>query len=180
MAGSKDRLLWPDLPGRVRRLIGRLAGGPVVAAVSCEGGYSPGLAARLQLADRRRVFVKAIDTALWPSQARTYRDEARVSAALQALPLAPRYLGGHDDGRWVILLFECIGGAEPARPWRPAELGRAVAAASELARVPAPAGLPRDHGRLGGWAAVAADRPLVAGLADCAPWPGPGSFRPWP
>jgi len=172
MAASKDRPRWNDLPGPVRARIARLAGGPVVAAANCEGGFSPGLAARLHLADGRRVFVKAMDCAAFPFQADIYRDEARVAAVLPAGVPAPAFLGCDDDGGWVILAFECVDGAEPVRPWREPDLARVIEAAREMAAA-APAGpiaLPDRPLRLGGWARLAADDSRLARLAACAPW----------
>jgi hypothetical protein len=169
MSRSKNRPRWAELPGHVQARIGRLAGGPVVAATNCEGGFSPGLAARVRLADGRRAFVKAMDAAAWPFQATLYRDEARVTAMLPPGLPAPQFLGFDDDGDWVILAFECIDGAEPVRPWREADLARVVDAAAELANAPAP-DLPTEPRRLGGWAELAADGARRARLATYAPW----------
>jgi hypothetical protein len=169
VSASKDRLRWAELPEHVQARIGRLAGGPVVAAASCEGGFSPGLAARVRLADGRRAFVKAMDCSAWPSQAGLYRDEARVAALLPTGLPTPEFLGCDDDGDWVILAFECVDGAEPARPWREADLARVVGAAAELATAPAP-DLATEHPRLGGWAELAADGARRARLAAHAPW----------
>jgi hypothetical protein len=101
-SASKKRLRWEQLPAGTKADIERLAGGRVVAAANCTGGFSPGLASRLELASGRNVFVKATDAAEWPDQAPHYRAEAFVSAALPACVPAPRLLGWHDDGRWVI------------------------------------------------------------------------------
>lgn len=169
MSASKNRLRWAELPADVRARVGRLAGGQVVAAANCEGGFSPGLAARVRLADGRRAFVKAMDCSAWPFQAWLYREEARVAAMLPPGLPAPRFLGCEDDGEWVILAFECIDGTEPARPWREADLARVVVAAADLAAVTAP-DLPTDHPRLGGWADIAADGSRLARLAASAPW----------
>ncbi len=168
MSASKNRPRWAELPEHVRTRIGRLAGGQVVAAANCEGGFSPGLAARVRLADGRRAFVKAMDTSAWPLQAVLYRDEARVAALLPPGLPTPAFLGC-DDGDWVILAFECVDGTEPARPWREADLARVVAAASELAAI-APPALPAKLRRLGGWAELAADGTRLARLATHAPW----------
>jgi hypothetical protein len=61
MSASKDRPRWEELPPHVRGQISELAGGRVVAARNCEGGFSPGFASRLTLADGRRAFAKAMD-----------------------------------------------------------------------------------------------------------------------
>jgi hypothetical protein len=169
MSASKDRLRWPDLPVEVRAWIGELAGGPVVAAANCSGGYSPGLAARVRLADGRRAFVKAMDCAAWPLQADHYRAEAGVNAKLPAGLPAPAFLGWADHDGWVLLVFECIDGAEPERPWRHGELSRVLRAAVSLGAA-APPDLPGVHARLGGWARLRADETGLARLADCAPW----------
>ena len=172
MSASKDRLRWIDLPEPVQTRIGQLVGGSVVAAANCEGGFSPGLAARLRLADGRRAFVKAMDGSAWPYQADFYRGEARVTAALPAGLPTPRFLGCDDDGSWVILAFACVDGAEPARPWRESDLERVLAAAGQLVGV-APPVLPcvSDRNcRLGGWAGLAADDCRRERLAIQAPW----------
>jgi hypothetical protein len=169
MSASKDRPRWADVPDHVRDRIGRLAGGPVVAAANCEGGFSPGLAARIRLADGRRAFVKAMDGAAWPFQAWLYQEEARIAAMLPPGLPTPEFLGCDDEADWVILAFDCIDGTEPARPWREADLARAVVAASDLAAVTAP-DLPTDHPRLGGWAEIAADDSQLARLTTSAPW----------
>lgn len=172
MAASKDRIQWSELPPALRAGIERLVGAPAVAAHNCPGGFSPGLASRLRLADGRRAFVKATDAAAWPHHAPTYRDEARTSASLPPTITAPRLLGMIDEGRWIVLAFEDIDGAEPIQPWRGADLSRVLDAVHQLASAgtPAPVALPRDHPRLGGWAEIAADRSLLATLRQRFAW----------
>jgi hypothetical protein len=110
MAASKNRPHWPDLPPSVRGQLEGLVGDEVLAAESCQGGFSPGFASRLTLASGNRVFAKAVDGGEWPCQAPMYRDEARVAASLPAGMPVPEFLGSRDGGRWVILAFECIDG----------------------------------------------------------------------
>ena len=171
MSASKNRPRWSELPPSVRGRISDLAGGRVVAAQNCEGGFSPGFASRLTLADRRRVFAKAMDAAEWPSQAVMYRAEARVAAALPGTVPAPRFLGWIDEA-WVILAFEWVDASEPARPWRHGELSQVAAAASamSLALTPSPVRVPADHLRLGGWAELAADAGARAKLRQVSAW----------
>jgi hypothetical protein len=57
---SNVRIPWSDLPARVRAEVERRLGSPVVAARTQTGGFSPGVAARLELADGGRAFVKAV------------------------------------------------------------------------------------------------------------------------
>jgi Phosphotransferase enzyme family len=172
MPASKDRLRWAQLPAAVQRRIEDLVGGPVVAAENCAGGFSPGLAARLRLAGGGRAFVKAVDSWQWPTQAPMHRSEARVATVLPPGLPAPRFIGSHDDGRWVILAFECVEGAEPPRPWRHDDLERVVAAAGQLGQADASglASLPRAESRLGGWSGLAADNTRLARLAARVPW----------
>jgi len=172
MSASKSRPRWSELPAYVRGQICELAGGRVVAAENCEGGFSPGFASRLTLADGRLKFAKAIDAAAWPMQATMYRDEARVAALLPMTVPAPRFLGSVDDGHWVILAFERAVGAEPSVPWRARELAQAAAAASAMSQAltPSPVAMPADHPRLGGWAELAADPSARAKLAEMSAW----------
>jgi hypothetical protein len=172
MSASKNRPRWGELPLRVRHQISELAGSRVVAAENCEGGFSPGFASRLTLADKQRVFVKAMDADEWPQQATFHRAEARVAVALpQAVP-APRFLGSADDGHWIILAFEWADGAEPAMPWRPGALSQVVAAAGAMSQAltPSPVLVPADHPRLGGWADLAADAGALAKLPYFSAW----------
>jgi len=170
VSASKDRPRWDELPGSVRRLAEVLVGGRVLSAESCRGGFSPGFASRLTLADGRRAFVKAVDGSAWPADGAVYRDEVQVAAALPATAPASRFLGSADDSGWVVLAFEWVDGVEPTRPWRPAELGRAVAAigAMTAALTPSPLSLPKDQPRIGGFATLSADAIRRARLpADC-------------
>jgi len=171
-SASKRRLLWKHVPPKVKAAVENMAGGQVVEAANCEGGFSPGLASRLTLADGNMIFVKAIDADAWPDQAAMYRAESSVSAALPAAVPAPRLLASHDDGRWVVLAFEYVDGAEPDLDHRPAEALRVAAALEELAHTlaPSPIAMPSDHPRLGGWADLASDCDRLARLPALSPW----------
>jgi hypothetical protein len=59
-SASKRRLLWTQVPPKVKAAVENMAGGQVVEAANCEGGFSPGLASRLTLADSSMIFVKGI------------------------------------------------------------------------------------------------------------------------
>jgi len=85
---------------------------------------------------------------------------------------APAFIGSFDDGRWVVIALEAIGGAPPAESWDPESLTRAVSAVVELteAVTPSPVALPREHPRLGGWIDLAADTSGVARLATVSTW----------
>jgi hypothetical protein len=167
MARSKNRALWSDLPPAVHAEIQRIAGGQVVAAVNCPGGYSPGFASRLTLADGRQVFAKAINATEWPSQLETYRAEARTAALLPRPVPAPALHGTTEAGNWLALVFEEIAGQEPDQPWRPDDLSRTLEA---IKPHKAPAHLSTDHPRLGGWQTVSNDRRLIDQLKALDPW----------
>jgi aminoglycoside phosphotransferase (APT) family kinase protein len=165
-----NRIDWAQLPDTVRKSIEVAVGSTVVDAASQQGGFSPGLAARLRLADGRRVFAKAVSGI--PYVVRFYRREADIAGRLPATVAAPRMLwsGGGDD--WTALVFEDVDGFTPPLPWRPADWRRVhdavVALAADL--TPSPVDLPQlgaDPDLFSGWRALAAD-PVLA--AELDPW----------
>jgi hypothetical protein len=179
MSASKNRPRWNDLPARVQCQIEGLVGGRVVAARNCPGGFSPGFASTLALADGGRAFAKAIDICTWPCQAAFYQDEARNAAGLTQAGLAhalptPRLLGSCDDGRYVVLAFEYVDGREPDSPWQPDQLATVAAAVARMSALltPSPLTVPEDHPRLGGWAELAADSRSVGRLRALSDWAG--------
>jgi hypothetical protein len=172
MSASKNRPRWAELPLLVRGQISELVGSRVKAAQNCEGGFSPGFASRLTLADGRSAFAKAMDADAWPLQATFHRDEAQVAAALPRTVPAPRLLGSADDGHWVILAFECAEGAEPSMPWCASELSQVAAAVGAMSQAvtPSPVSVPAEHPRLGGWAKLAASASALAKLPEASAW----------
>jgi hypothetical protein len=128
-----------------------MLGAAVLGAQTQPGGFSPGVAARLTLADGRRAFVKAVDE-VNPDSPDIHRSEARIAAALGTETPAPRLLGSVDADGWVILLFEDIDGWMPAQPWRSDELSRVLDAMTDLAAAltPAPIDAPPAATRLNG------------------------------
>jgi hypothetical protein len=165
------RLPWEQVPAPLRAAAEQRLGAAVTAARTQPGGYSPGAAARLELAGGGRAFAKAVGPELNPDSPGIYRAEARIAAALPPAVPAPEFLGVIEDGGWVLLLFEDIDGTTPALPWRPPELARVLAAMTDLAAAltPAPVAAPEVaemHGRsFTGW------RELATGdLAGLDPW----------
>jgi len=149
----------------------------VVEAVTQPGGFSPGLAVRLRLADGRRAFVKAVGPEPNPDSPGFHRVEARVMAVLPRSAPAPRLLWSLDQGGWVALAFEDVDGVHPSLPWRPDELRRVLAMLTDMARAltPAPPGMPRIGDRLQdsfqGWRRLAAAHADGADdLASLDPW----------
>lgn len=136
------RLPWARVPIEVRAGIERRLGSPAVDAADQRGGFSPGAAARLLLADGRRVFVKVVGAepnALSPG---FHRAEARIAAALPPAVPAPRLQFVLEHADWVALAFDDVDGANPALPWEPAVLTRVLDAVTGLALALDPSPVP--------------------------------------
>jgi hypothetical protein len=160
------RVPWDELPDQIRSWAADTLGSAVVSAASQSGGYSPGAACRLRLADGRRAFLKAVSAGANPESPDMHRRESVVAAALPAAVPSPRFLGHYDDGQWVALLFADAGGRHPAEPWDLAELARVLDALARLHEqcTPSPVRtLPTvaeyHASSLSGWRDLAADRP---------------------
>lgn len=155
---------WSAIPESVRAEIDHVAGSPVAGTTNLDGGFSPGPAARCDLADGRTVFVKAAGPELNPESPQIHRREVEVLAALPESVPAPRLVGFVDDGAWVALVIEWVDGRMPTAPLQSTEVEAMLDAAEVLADTPAPDGLvPRDErssGNLHGhWAKLLADPP---------------------
>ena len=125
--------MWDVLPKPVKLAVESAAGGRVVEALTQPTGFSPGVAARLRLADGRRAFVKAMPIDLHPPSAHLYRLEA---AAMERLPVAlpaPALLGRYDSSGWIALTYEDVDGSHPEVPWRDDQLAQVGAALTDLA-----------------------------------------------
>ncbi|MEV0092942.1 aminoglycoside phosphotransferase family protein [Streptomyces sp. NPDC050738] len=171
------RLPWEELPAAVRRAVEELLGAKVEAAATQSGGFSPGLAARLLLADGRRAFVKAVSAGANARSPHFHRAEARNAAALPDGVPAPRLLGAYDDGDWVVLAFEDIDGHQPQIPWQREQLARVLDAVGDLSDrlTPSPVEVPYAadvlSGDFSGWRKLAeAGDPGERDALD--PWAG--------
>ncbi|WP_329460252.1 phosphotransferase family protein [Streptomyces sp. NBC_01497] len=180
-ADSAPRLLWQDLPPAVRREIASRGGAPVLRAVSQEGGFTSGLAARLLLADGRRVFVKGIPVE--HPLAGMYEEEAMVAAAVPTGFSSPALLwSGRSEG-WILLLFDDVDGRHPSLAPGSADLPavldtvalmeKALSPCAYAGARPVAEALTRVSSC---WRTLAADRPrdlspwCVAHLADLVEW----------
>jgi Phosphotransferase enzyme family len=194
-AGGGQRLGWADAPAWLRDEVERRLGAGVVEAVTQPGGLSPGVAARLRLADGRRAFVKAVGPEPNPDSPGIHRSEARNMAALPRSAPAARMLWSLGRRGWVALAFEDVDGVHPSPPWRPGELRRVLemVAATAAALTPAPPTTTSIADRLrdstAGWRRLAAAHPVAAGadprlvttaLAACAGYLAEGSRLPPP
>lgn len=124
------------------------------------------MASRLELASGRKVFVKAMDAIEWPDQATWHRAEALVSRSLPRNVPAPRLLRWSDDGRWVVLVFECTDGREPdlRRNW--SDAFRVAGALDNLATSLTPS-LSMSLQTIRGWAAGLTWRWTQSGWPVC-------------
>jgi aminoglycoside phosphotransferase (APT) family kinase protein len=136
------RLDWADLPPEVRAAIEGWLGEPVAVAATQPGGFSPGVAARLQTASGRRVFLKAVGSEPNALSATFHRREITIAGALPATAPAPRLLWSYDEGGWVALLFEDVEGRHPQQPWQPDEFARVMAALADLSAALTPSPVP--------------------------------------
>lgn len=152
---------WAALPAGIRDAVVAHAGAEVADAVTRQGGFTPGVAARLRFADGGRAFVKATAASLNADSAAMHRREAEIAGRLDD-PAVPRLLTVIDDGDWVALLFEHAAGDHPRVPWgrRPFEVVAAAVQDLHVRLTPAPIDAPAliDHGdyHLGRWARFAA------------------------
>ena len=128
------------------------SGHAVTGVAALSGGFSPGPAARCELADGRRVFVKAAGTSLNPIAPAMHRREARVLDVLPVSAPAPHLLGVVDDGDWVALVIDWIDGRMPVAPLDRTDVAAALGAATALAAVDATA----LHGSLVGEGTIGA------------------------
>jgi aminoglycoside phosphotransferase (APT) family kinase protein len=151
------RLPYAALPAALRSAIDARCGAPVVAAQTQPGGFSPGVAARLTLADARRCFLKAVHPAANPHAPDLHRREATVVAALPPEAPVPRLHWMIDEGPdgWVVLAFDDVAGHEPAVPWQADDLDRVLVALEALADRLTPS--PIDPAWLGQAGDLAAD-----------------------
>jgi aminoglycoside phosphotransferase (APT) family kinase protein len=168
---------WSAVPERIRHAFEAWAGSPVVAAISQPGGFSPGVAARLRLADGRGLFVKAVASEPNPTAPRFHRREARIVRALPPSLPVPRLRWFHDDGEgsWVVLAFDEVHGRHPSAPWLLDELQRILDGLADLAQrlTPSPLSL-EEVGSVSktvatticGWQQLRVDPPQVVSRLD--------------
>jgi aminoglycoside phosphotransferase len=128
------RIGWAEVPERVRTALTARLGAEVVAETSQPGGFSPGLAARLRLADGRRVFVKAVGKDRNPDSPGMHRREIEILRAMPAGLPVPALLDSYDDGDWVALVIEDVEGRSPSVPWQTDELAEVVDALEVLSK----------------------------------------------
>lgn len=100
------RLAWDDLSSRVRSAARDARDSHVVGEIGQTGGFSPGLASRLRLADGRWSFAKAINGDRNPTAPRLHRREAAVMSVQPADVPAPVLVWTYDDDDWAMLVLD--------------------------------------------------------------------------
>lgn len=170
---------WDQLPPGVRLSIEEHAGSRVETAQVQHHGFSPGLAARLRLANGRHLFVKAIgpdECTGAPGGQDLYRREAEVASQLPPTAPAPTLVDHWKADEWVALLFEDVDGANPVIPWQRDQLERVLEELDAMARTLTPSPLLARSARtaLGAshWQELARDEQKLAQLAHWSSWAG--------
>ncbi|KUL30798.1 phosphotransferase family protein [Actinoplanes awajinensis] len=167
------RLRWSDIPGLLRSRAEQAAATPLHEIASASGGFTPGVASTVAGDSGTRFFVKAI--ARHTSEvAEAYLREARIAELLPPRTPSPRLLWWHDDGTWIVMLFEHVDGRTPDI----ADLDPVMTAVAALGETPGPRGLPRlvdefaeaftgwrDIAGAASWTAVTATYPELAGAS---------------
>jgi len=132
---STGRLQWGNLPNDVQEAVETLLGGSIATACSQTGGYSPGTADRIQTNSGKRAFVKVVGNEQNPFSLKLHRTEARTMSILpEGLP-CPEFLGHHDQGDWVALIFSDVEGKHPHLPWHSDELSRVLDTVHSVSQV---------------------------------------------
>jgi len=103
---------WPELPAELREDVETAIGSPVVASASRTGGWSPGSADVVELADGRSAFVKTADSLVNDRTVAMHRREAAVLRLLDRR-VAPTLLADVDRPPWFGLVVEAIDGRHP-------------------------------------------------------------------
>lgn len=155
---------WASVPGSVRQRLTDVLGSPTIGWTDLHGGMSPGPAARLTLADGRRVFVKGGSATVGPRSHRLHVREAEVLGCLPPTVPAAQLLAVVRTREWIVLATTWVDGPSTGAPWT-APAVRAVADACALvAAHPAPPSMPRCADRyegLDGWASLASGQPTT-------------------
>ena len=124
---------YTSLPGALQDWVAVELGAPVVRSQAQSGGFSPGVASRVESARGRRAFVKAVSAEVNADSPALHRRESAIAAQLPCGVGSPRLLSTYDDGVWVALLFEEVEGRPPSLPWVPAELAAVLRLLDRLA-----------------------------------------------
>ncbi|MFE7803811.1 phosphotransferase family protein [Streptomyces sp. NPDC057430] len=141
MAVTSVRPEWGSLHRDVRAYVERRLAARVVEAVSCGGGFTPGVASRLRLDDGRHVFLKGMSADL--PFAPQYADEVAVTSVLPE-GVGPRvgwWANPGESGGWWWLCLEDIPGTMPVLAPDSADTEMALAAVEQAGKLLTPSPL---------------------------------------
>jgi aminoglycoside phosphotransferase (APT) family kinase protein len=164
--GTALRPSWEELPGSLRDGLADRLGAITTVRVQ-DGGFTPGLAVRLQLASGAQLFAKGIP-ARHPLAGK-YRTEADTARLLPAAVPAPRLRWDGPIAGWVVLAFDDIDGRHADLSPGSPDVGPVVAAVAALESVLTPCPVPDAPsaatdlvGLVHGWRELAASPEAVA------------------
>ncbi len=174
---TSRRPSFGSLPQGVGEAVARLAGAEVERAhPPVRSGFGGAFAGLLDLADGRRVFVKAAGPTT-PHLVTALAREGVLLPHLVPLRCATRLVGGgaaDAGGGWQVLVLEALDGTQPGGPWTAPDAAAAHEACVEIASLPvgAVAAMPLVGIREDLREAEAAATSALADLADGArTWP---------
>ncbi|MGZ0146343.1 phosphotransferase family protein [Kribbella sp. WER1] len=167
---------WDTLPPALHEALAEALGSRIAdVARPVSSGFTGGFAARVELADGRRVFVKAAPDNLHAYDA--YQREAEVVPQLPAAVRAPAVVASAQTDGWFAMASEWVDGRMPGAPWTAADFELVTAACESAAGAmhPSPlAGLDSFADLIGDDAGVpaqvlAGERELPSGLPIWVP-----------
>ncbi len=139
-SATSSRPGWESLPPALREALA-VALGTQLTSVSTpvSTGFTGGFAARAQLADGRRVFIKAAGEGQHAYEA--YQREAEVVPQLPKAVQAPTIITTAHADSWFAVVSEWVEGRMPGAPWTVEDFGLVTAACEQLAEALQPSPL---------------------------------------
>lgn len=116
MSRAGQRLAWDAVPLAVHRAVEAALGSEIVRHDNVTGGFTPGPAGPLELADGRRFFVKACGDEMSAAVTAMHRREAEVLPQLDGDVTAPGFVTSIDVDGWIVVVTELIDGVSPTAP----------------------------------------------------------------
>lgn len=129
--GQGVRPHWSTVPPHIVAEVERWLGGPITSVAEVRGGFTPTVAARLAAGDARG-FVKICRDGVNAQVGGFFRNEARIAARLPDVPALAPLRWSYDDGAWIALGFDDLGGAPPALPWSDSDLDAVLSAVADV------------------------------------------------
>lgn len=131
---------WTALPPALQEALADALGTRITSVSSpVSSGFTGGFAARADLADGRRVFIKAAPRGMHAYDA--YQREAEVVPQLPSPVRAPAIVTTARTDDWFAVVSEWIDGRMPGNPWTAEDFERATAACAAMAEALRPSPL---------------------------------------